>query len=280
MSFTYSMSGYEFGTRTLRNGMWLVRGTEYAPALTSQVPVVEVPTVPYDIPQWQVRLSPITVGMTFRIKGADGNDLRDQWDMLMGLAGMGTNAPVVMTRNRSGATENADAQFMSSTAPDFDCPRHLLDLQMIMNIPGGAWRGPQTDQNFNTAQNQPINTANASNRPIADALIRTAGPLSSLTVTDTVSGTAVHWGGGTTTVPSGQFLLIEVSTMRAALLPTATWDVSAGTQVSAILTFRGNGPLTLTSRRTGFAAEPTSGLTIARSGGTGVTTVRSRPAVV
>jgi hypothetical protein len=192
---------------------------------------------------------------------------------------MGTNQPITLTRVRGSIEETAQAQLASMNTPDFSCPSDRADATIIFNIPGGAWRGPQTDQAFfNGASTLP--NAVASTVPIADALLLLTGPATSLTVTDNTSGTVIFWGDGSSTVGSGQWLLIDPRYMRARLKTTSDFSFTTGTNVTGALEFRGNGPLTFTSRGSGPFGNRSGTFTVSTVGGNNGVLVRSSYAVV
>jgi len=279
MSLTYSLNGYVLENRTQSSGIWLLQGTEYAPGLSPRNATVEVPRRNYEIPNWISPMSAITLTMSLRLKYETDSELRDGWNLLTGLLGMGTNNPVLMERIRGDQSEQAEAQLASTSAPDFTCNQNRADVQIIMSIPGGAWRGEEIDQTFSAGANQPVGVADMSSLPITDMLLRVPGPLTTLGVQDVISGTGIAWGGGTITVASGQWLLVSPSSMRAVIVDTDTWDLDAGDPASGTLVFTGMGPLAITSRRQGPDGDPVSGITVTMGGGTGPLTVRARTAV-
>lgn len=280
MSLTYSINGFVLESTTQTEGMWLLEGTEYAPALSPRRSTLEIPGVHYEIPSWGDPMSSITLSLNLRLQYQTADALREGWNLITGLLGMGTNMPVQVQRIRGSVTEQADAQLISSTSPDFLCSTNRADPQIVMNIPGGSWRGDQLDQDFPVGEEQSVVVSEESTRPIADALLRVPGPLVTLGVTDTVSGTGVSWGGGSLSVPEDEWLLIDVMKMRAAILDADSWNVDDGEPASGSLVFTGFGPLSLVSRRSGPDGDPVSGLTVTMSGGTGPLTIRARPAVV
>ncbi|MBQ6358845.1 MAG: hypothetical protein IJI97_07860 [Clostridia bacterium] len=279
MSLTYSLNGYVLENRTQVSGIWLLQGTEYAPGLSPRNATVEVPRRHYEIPNWISPMSAITVTLALRLKYDTDTDLRDGWNLLTGLLGTGSNNPVLMERIRGDQVEQADAQLASTSAPDFTCNQNRADVQIIMSIPGGAWRGDEIDQTFSAGTNQAVGAAEMSSLPITDMLLRVPGPLTTLGVTDVISGTGIAWGGGTVTVASGQWLLISPSVMRAVIVDTDTWNLDDGDPASGTLVFTGMGPLAITSRRQGPDGDPISGITVTMGGGSGPLTVRARTAV-
>lgn len=281
MSTAYGLNGYVIGGKTITSGIFLLKDTEYAPALAPRRAVVEIPQVHYALPLWDDPLSEITLGLTVRVTGSDAASLRGYWNTLTGLLGMGSNQPVKLTRHRGNHIEGADGQLVSSTSPDFSCATSRADVQLVFNIPGGSWRSVDpVDQYFGSGSNQEVATARESTRPIADALIRVPGPVGMVALTDVISGTGIQWTQASLSVPAGGFLLIDVAAMQAAIVTEDTWDFSAGTPASGTLVFTGYGPLTLTSRRWGPRAEPVTGLDVTLNGSPGPLTVRSKTAVV
>lgn len=281
MSVRYGLNGYILPSTTQTSGMWLLTETEYAPALSARRAVLELPQSHYSVPMWDDPLSEITLGMKIRVKGTSADNLRTQWNVLTGLLGMGSNQPVKLTRYRDATTETADGQLVSSTTPAYEHVRNVLDVQIVMNIPGGSWRSVSTsDQSFAAGAGQSVTVANLSTRPITDALIRIPGPVGTVTITDNTSQTGISWTNASLSVPTGSYLLIDPSIMVAKIVSTDTWDITIGTPASARLVYTGYGPLTLTSRRTGVSATATSSLTVQLSGGSGPVVIRAKTAVV
>lgn len=276
---TYSLNGYVLENRTQPSGIWLLQGTEYAPGLTPRNATVEVPRRNYEIPNWVSPLSAITVSLSLRLKYNTDAELRDGWNLLTGLLGMGSNNFVPMERIRSESIDQAEAQLVSTSSPDFVCNQNRADVEIIMSIPGGAWRGDEIDQTFSAGTNQPVGVAAMSSLPITDMIIRVPGPLTTLGVSDVLSDTGIAWGGGTVAVPSGSWLLVDPSSMRASIVDTDTWDLDGGEPASGTLVFTGFGPLSVTSQRRGIDGDPVSGITVTMGGGSGPMTLRARAAI-
>lgn len=279
MSTQYGLNGYVIPGRTQTRGIWLLKDTEYAPSLAPRRAVVEVPATHYQIPKYDDPMSAITLGLRCRVQGSDPDDLRELWNDLTGLLGAGTNQAVELTRHRAANVETADGQLVSTTSPDFFCDTNRADVQIVFNIPGGAWRGPYTEENLSINGTTNSTIGAGTTLPIIDALIRVPGPVGSVTVTDTVSGTAVNWTKGAFTVPSGQYLLIDPWAMRAHIVTSAVWTFT-GTDVSSRLVFVGLGPFTITSRRSGPSLTVTSSIQVASTETAGPVRIRARTAVV
>lgn len=280
MSVQYGIAGYVIGGTKVAEGMYLIDGTEYAPALSPRRAVVELPRTHYSVPMFDDPLSEITVGLTVRVQGRDAESLRNYWNILTGLLGMGGNRAVDLTRHRGDNVEFAEGQLVSTTTPDFSCPQNRADSTIVLSIPQGAWRGPYTEQTFSAGAARSLDTAVESTRPITDAMIRVPGPLTSMQITDVNSVTGLQWGGGSQTVSGSQFLLVDCLTMQAKIQSSASWDISSGTQASGTLVYTGVGPLSIVSRWQGPIPTTTSSLTIALSGGASAMSIRSRKAVV
>lgn len=280
MATAYKINGYTIGGKAVTSGMYLLEGTEYAPALSPRRAVLELPGTHYAIPQWNDPLSQITVTLKIRVIDVTPEGLASRWGTLMGLLGMGTNQPITLTRVRGTIEETADAQLVSMNTPDFSCPSNRLDATIIFNIPGGAWRGPQTEQTFFNGASNTLPNALVSTVPIADALLLLRGPATSLAVTDNTSGTSIFWGDGSATVGAAQWLLIDPRYMRARLHSSAAWTFDTGTNVTGALEFRGNGPLVFTSRGSGPFGNRSGTFTVTTVGGNNGLQVRSRYAVV
>jgi hypothetical protein len=280
MSTAYRINGFTIGGNAVSSGMYLLDGTEYAPALAPRRSVIEIPGTHYAIPQWRDPVSQITVSLKIRVVDVSAEGLASRWNTLMGLLGMGTNQPITLTRVRGSIQETADAQLLSMNTPDFSCPASRADATIIFNIPGGAWRGVQNTATYFNSSSNTLPDALASTVPIADALLLLKGPATSLTVTDNTSGTTIFWGDGSTTVGSNQWLLIDPRYMRARLQTSESWSFSSGTNVTGALEFRGNGPLTFTSKGSGAFGNRSGTFTVSTVGGNNGVQVRSQYAVV
>lgn len=280
MSVAYSLNGYTISGKSLSEGIYLLDGTEYAPALSPRVATVEVPNSHYALPMYDDPLSQITVGLKVRVQGRDPNHLRELWNALTARFNMGLNRPITMVRTRGTTTETADAKLVSADSPDFSCARNRVDATIVLAIPGGAWRGPYVEQSFPLATGQTLPTSTVSTRPIADAMIRVIGPVNRVTVHCTQSNTGVQWGDGVTSVPSGQYLLIDPASMQARIQSTASWDIFNGQRANTYLVFTGYRPLAFASLYTGGAGAGTSRFDVSAAGGANQVTIRSRYAVV
>lgn len=280
MATAYKINGFTIGGKAVTTGMYLLAGTEYAPALAPRRAVIETPGTHYAIPQWNDPLSQITVSLKIRVVDLTPEALASRWNTLMGLLGMGINGPITLTRVRGSIEETAEAQLVSANTPDFNCPSNRADVTLIFNIPGGSWRGPQTDQTFFNGTGNVLPNALASTVPIADALLLLKGPATALTVTDNTSSTTVFWGDGSSSVNASQWLLIDPRYMRARLQSSESWSFSTGTNVGGALEFRNNGPLTFTSKGSGSFGNRTGTFTVTTAGGNNGVQVRSRYAVV
>lgn len=280
MATAYKVNGFTIGGKAVSSGMYLLEGTEYAPALSPRRAVIETPGTHYAIPQWNDPLSQVTVSMKIRLTDASPEGVASRWNTLMGLLGMGTNQPITLTRVRGAIQETAEAQLVSMASPDFSCPSNRVDATIIFNVPGGSWRGVQTDQTFFNSSSNVLPNALESTVPIVDALLLLKGPATSLTVTDNTSATTVFWGDGSSTVSSAQWLLIDPRYMRARLHTTESWSFSGGTNVTGALEFRGNGPLTFTSRGSGSFGNRSGTFAVTTVGGNNGVQVRSKYAVV
>ncbi len=280
MATAYRINGFTIGGNAVTSGMYLLEGTEYAPALAPRRAVIEPPGTHYAIPQWNDPLSQVTVALKIRIVDLTPEGLASRWNTLMGLLGMGTNQPVVLTRVRGTIEETADAQLVSMNTPDFSCPSDRADATIIFNVPGGAWRGVQSDVTYVNGSAHTLANALLSTVPIADSLLLLRGPATSFLLTDNTSVTSIFWGDGSSTVGSAQWLLIDPRYMRARLQSAEVWTFTTGTNVTGALEFRNNGPLTFTSRGSGSFGNRTGTFTVTTVGGNNGVQVRSRYAVI
>lgn len=280
MATAYKINGFTISGKAVSSGMYLLEGTEYAPSLAPRRAVIETANTHYAIPQWNDPLSQITIGLKIRIVDSSAEGVASRWNTLMGLLGMGTNQPITLTRIRGSIQETTEAQLVSMASPDFSCPANRVDATILFNAPGGAWRGPQTDQTFFNGSTNTLPNALESTAPIVDALLLLKGAATSLTVTDNTSNTSIFWGDGSLTVSSAQWLLIDPRYMRARIHATENWSLTTGTNVTGALEFRGNGPLTFTSRGSGSFGNRSGTFTVTTAGGNNGVQVRSRYAVI
>lgn len=280
MSTSYAINGYTIGGNAVTSGIYLLSGTEYAPALAPRRAVLEIPGAHYAIPQWNDPMSQVTVALKIRVIGTSAEDLASRWNTLMGLLGMGTNQPIQLTRNRGSISESCDAQLLSMSTPDFECPPNRTDSTILFNVPGGAWRGPQTDVQFFNGGSQVLPNAVLSTLPIVDPLLLVRGPATSFTLTDNTSSTTIFWGDGSSSIGSSQWLLIDPRYMRARIQTSESWVFTSGTNVTGALEFRGNGPLTFTSRGSGAFGNRVGAFAMTVAGGNAGVKIRSRYAVV
>lgn len=278
MSITYSINGFVLENRTQANGIFLLEGTEYAPAVSPRRSTVEIPGVHYAVPQWNNPLSAITVNLSLRLQATSPEGLQDYWHMVSGMLGMGSGLPVELSRIRGNTVETAEAELVSTSAPDFSHVRNRLDVQVVFSIPRGAWRGEETDEDISPGSNVSSSIVESSSRPITDALIRAPGPVGLLEILDNISRTGLEWSKGSLVVPEGGFLLVETETLTARIVDTDTWDMSEGEPASGRLAFVGYGPLALTSRWVG--GEPSSSISLTLTESPGPLTLRSSSAVI
>jgi len=275
----YALNGFVLPGKTQKRGIWLLEATEYAPALSPRHADLYIPQVHYAVPLWGDPLSAVTLTLQVRIKGNDPTDLRNLWNQLIGLLGAGDQAPIALTRYRGTNTDTADGQLLSTTTPDFNCAANRLSVTILINIPGGGWRGPYIEQSVGE---EPVDSVAGiqSTLPIADPLIRVQGSASftSMEATDVNSGTGIRWSGPN--VPAGRWLLVDSFNMRAVIKTTNDWNMTQfQTDVSRYLAFLGRGPLTITPRRTGASATPHAPISAIAALSPALPVYRARPMV-
>lgn len=253
-------------------------GTEYAPALSPRRDVVELPGAHGSLPLWRDPLSEITVNLVVRVlRGASQDTLRQRWNTLINLLGTGTNQPIQLTRIRGEHEDTAEAQLLTTNAPPFDASQPWLEIQIVLTIPAGVWGSDFIEQDLDLDEDeQDSDIGLASSMPVSDLMIRVAGPLSTITIEDNVSGTGFEWGGNVV-VPASGYLIIDSRTMRAYIRDNDDWEAS-GTDVSGTLAFTGYGPLTLTARTTGEGKETSLSVSSSGTAGGSALTIRAMPA--
>ena len=284
LSIRYGLGDLVFESHMQKNGMWLLGGTEYAPALAARRAVVELPNVHYAVPLFDDPMSQVTLGLNICIQGSSPENLKDLWNTLIRSLEAGSNTYIQLTRYRGSLPrEIADGQLVSTTTPEFSCAANRLTLQVVLNIPGGAWRSENfiTESFGTSAFSVPSVVANGSTMPVVDAIVKVPGPVTSVSVIDGVSQTGVQWDNGSISVPPGDFLYIYPSIMVAEISNDPFFpNPGAGTPASGRLSFVENGPLVLKSRPLGPSLVPHSEVTVTSTGTAGPVQIGARTAVI
>ncbi|MEV1177159.1 hypothetical protein [Nonomuraea sp. NPDC049784] len=134
----------------------------------------------------------------------------------------------------------ADVIIDGISEPEINADAAMARLTAVMRIPGVYWR-----DEFDTTWAGPANGADqlvttlaGATGPIVDALVRFTGPAVNPALTDVATGGTVARSSG---LLAGERLLIDCGQMRARLLTTDTWDMTAGTDVTGQIAATGPG---------------------------------------
>ncbi|MGP3965696.1 hypothetical protein ACTWPT_58115 [Nonomuraea sp. 3N208] len=124
--------------------------------------------------------------------------------------------------------------------PEINTTAAMARVTAVMRIPGMYWRDEveTTWQGSANAAARLVTTLAGSTRPIMDALVRFTGPPVNPALTDVATGGTVSRSSG---LLEGERLLIDCGQMRARLVTTDTWDMTAGTDVTGQIAATGPG---------------------------------------
>lgn len=194
-------------------------------------------------------------------------------DLTNELLGILTAPTLTLTRISGGIQASARARLVSLTPGEYFAGR-LARYTAVLAVPGVFFRGPEGDSVPVALTSTPkvVDLANltGSTGPIADAVVRVAGPLTSVTVGDDSTGTGLSWTGS---LPVGQYLYLhaEQAVARRSASSTA-WGPEDGTDVSGGLDYPVAGRLALQPVPT-TEATPTGGVTVTPTSTEGVYTL-------
>ncbi|MFG2076983.1 hypothetical protein [Nonomuraea maritima] len=134
----------------------------------------------------------------------------------------------------------ADVILDGISEPEINTDAAMARLTAVMRIPGVYWRDlfDTTWSGAVNAADQLVTTLAGSTAPITDAVVRVTGPAVNPAVTDVATGGTVSRSSG---LSAGQRLLIDCGQMRARLVTTDTWDMTAGTDVTGQIAATGPG---------------------------------------
>ena len=198
------------------------------------------------------------------------------------MALLGAPGDIVVTR-RIGSVDLAAAhRLVSATGMESDTGMPLATVTAVLSAPGVFWRGQEFTSEPVAASAGTVTLEvpelAGSTAPVADAVVRASGPLTSVSLNDVPSGTGLSWSGS---LSVGAFLFMDARTLRAwTSTDGAAWTGSA-TDATGGIDYPPAGPLQLwpamtatdpTDRRVSITVDGTG-----RGSGTAVA-VRARPA--
>lgn len=199
----------------------------------------ELPIVGLDLETTSVAL---VFGLTGRTpSGTDGGfeQLESNLEALAALIGV-RHRLMTLSYTAGSIVRVAEVALDSVSEPEVDVGSARGRLTAIFKIPGVFWRDPITSTwagSANAAE-QPVTTLAGSTGPVADALLRITGPAVNPAITDVATGDTITRPSGLT---AGQRLLIDCGQMKARLVTTDTWDMSAGSDVTGQIQATGPG---------------------------------------
>jgi hypothetical protein len=138
---------------------------------------------------------------------------------------------LTLKRVSGGVTAEAPARLVSIAHGAF-LVGNFAELHAILAIPGVFLRGAvgASTQKVSSDTLQVIENLTGSTGPITDPIIQVLGPATTVSITDSVTGTGITWAG---TLASGQYLYLDPANLRAWLSSSASaW--TAGTQAGTV----------------------------------------------
>lgn len=264
MTLDYTLEGFNLHQPDV--GFRLLEGSEFATDVAPRHVDISIPNAHGQVPRWNDLLSPSTLILRVRIEGEDAHDLESKWNHLRTLCRIANNNPVTVRRVVDSDIRSAYMQLQSMTRPDFYCAVHMVTTTMTFLNPSGRWQDvDEIDQELTldgAAQN--VTIASESTAPNTNSKARLAGPVSSVTVRDNTSDTGFTWQGSTP-IPVGEYLLVDCATFTAWRKPNDAWE-NSGTDVSAGLTFEGDGILALVPIPSFVLGNSTSSISVETTG--------------
>ncbi|WP_336633456.1 MULTISPECIES: hypothetical protein [unclassified Microbacterium] len=169
------------------------------------------------------------------------------WDDVMGLFASSTTVIVGRKVTISDPGRTAVAKLTSVSEPELTAKAGALVGVVGLSILDGLFHSATTDVTWSLGStiSERI-TGLAGSAPVDDWKIRCRGPLTSIRVTDTATGTGISWAGS---VASNRWLHITGAAARVATTSTA-WNVG-GSDASGGISLHPAGLLSLTPTRQG-----------------------------
>lgn len=158
-----------------------------------------------------------------------------------GLVGVLSRPGLVLGLRTDGQVVESPAELVTVTEPSEFVVGRIMRVEATLFLGDPFLRDPVVTESSNLTNGTNTLVALAGTAPVVDPVIRVAGPLSSVTVTDHAYGQGITWTG---TVNTGQFLFVHPDRM-VARRGAAGQSESGGTDVSAGLSYPGPGRLQL-----------------------------------
>lgn len=259
-------------------GFKLMKGTEYAPAVSPRLFHLPIPAWHGEMPMWHDPISNMKVTFEIQITGRTGSELRQRWDAFTALCGIGKYTYVTLSRYRGiylrsdvehdphdrnkSLGEYAHARLESLSSPEFEPGMKRLRATAVFDVPAGVWRSHKIYyQYFKDGGNQRCVVAKVSTAPVYSIMIRVqVNPqVDTWALVDRLSQTGVAWGKPDgIKLKAGQYVYADTNLMRAYLSTKQDWPEDGesfgdfisrikGTAVWSDFRYIRNGPLNLTS---------------------------------
>jgi hypothetical protein len=230
-------------------GCWrLKRGTQRRPFPGARAVRVSVTGRAGELPIVGLDHEATSFSLTFAVTGAtpagtDGGYPQMETNLEALTALLGVRNRLMSLRYEAGPIVRvADVTITAATDPEISVGAARARLTVVVEVPGVYWRSDTVTTwagAANTAS-QVVTTLAGSTAPITDALIRVTGPATNITITDVASGGSVGLlTSGSNTLSASQRLLIDANAMRAALVTTDTWDMTAGSDRTGVISVFG-----------------------------------------
>lgn len=219
---------------------WLTNSSTHRPAASVEQAAVELPGVHGDTPAGLYRFTAPTYKLVFRPAG-NNFALEIALDEITGLL---STPGAVLRREVDGLVREAPITLVS-IEPDTWKPQRWAEITATVRIHGAFFRDLQHADHA-----APIGTTQLDIRgtaPIADAVVRFAGPMTGVArVTDVATQTGVTWEG---TLAAGEYVFVNPRLATAHIGAAGAWG--AGRAASGGLRPAPEGMLQLVGRNAG-----------------------------
>ncbi|MCF6467408.1 hypothetical protein FAF44_03125 [Nonomuraea sp. MG754425] len=232
-------------------GCWrLKKGTQRRPLPGARAVRVSVPGRAGELPIVGLDHELTSFALVFTVTGAapagvDGGFAQLETNLEALSALLGVRHRLMSLRYQAGPIVRvADVTVIASSEPELWVGAARARLTAVVEVPSVYWREETTTTwtgSANTAD-QTITTLAGSTAPIVDSLIRITGPISSVTVADVASqGKLGLLTSGSNTIAAGERLILDCAAQAAALVTTDTWELTAGTSKTGVISVFGPG---------------------------------------
>lgn len=198
------------------------------------------------------------------------------------MAMLGAPGDLIVTRRVGAVDQTAAHRLVSISDTDADSGTSMVTVTAVLSAPGVFWRGVEATSDpiaataGTIAAEVPILAGCTA--PVGDAVVRTTGPATGVTVRDLATGTGLSWVG---TLALGAYVFMDAASLRAWTTTDPDAWAPSGTDVTSGLDYPTDGPLQLWPVMTG--TDPTDRRVSVALGGSGrgattAVTFRARPA--